>query len=110
MADLNDRLKAFEQQINHSSELAFRIEARTSKLFGLWAGEKLGLSGDDVKTYAGEVVSANLEEKGYDDIIRKVKADFDAKGITVSTHMMQETLIKCEENAKVQIMEDTNAA
>ena len=55
--------------------------ARRNKLLGLWAAEKLGLTGDDADAYAKEVVMADFEEAGDDDVFRKVRKDFDAKGV-----------------------------
>ena len=59
---LEDRKDAFEKKYAHDQELMFKVEARTSKLFGLWVAEQIGLSGPDADTYAKEVVAANLEE------------------------------------------------
>ena len=58
--------------------------ARRNKLLGLWAAEKLGKSGEDADAYAKEVVRADFEEAGDDDVFRKVRADFDAAGIAQS--------------------------
>jgi hypothetical protein len=103
MTGFNDREKAFENKFARDEQSSFAIEARTSKLFGLWAAEKLGLSGDDAKTYAGEVVGANLEEAGYKDILRKVKKDFESKGLNVSDHVMDVALQQAESEARKQL-------
>ncbi|MCD8496754.1 MAG: DUF1476 domain-containing protein [Alphaproteobacteria bacterium] len=89
MTGFNDRKDAFEGKYAHEEKLSFELEAKTAKLFGLWAAEKLGLEGADAQTYAGEVVAANLEEAGFTDIIRKVSMDFEAKGIEISQHMIE---------------------
>ena len=60
MSTFDDREQAFEQKFAHDEKISFAVEARLSKLYGLWAAEKIGLSGADAQTYAGEVVSANL--------------------------------------------------
>ena len=64
----------------------FKANARRNKLLGLWAAGKLGLSGADAEAYAKEVVVADLEEAGDDDVFRKIRKDFDAKGVTDSDH------------------------
>lgn len=104
MTGFNDRKDAFENKYAHDQEMMFKLEARTSKLFGLWAAELLGLSGADAETYAKEVVGANLEEAGYEDIKRKVRKDFDEKGVSVSDHMMDTMLEKAGEDAKKQLL------
>lgn len=100
MTTFDNRGKNFESKFAHDEKLDFAIEAKLSKLYGLWAAEKLGLDGADALTYAGEVIEANLEEPGFDDILRKVRADFDEKGLEISDHIMQEELKICLTKAK----------
>ena len=103
MTTFDDREKAFENTFAHQEKLDFAVEARLSKLYGLWAAEQLGLDGADAETYAGEVVEANLEEPGFLDILRKVRADFDEKGLDISDHVMEAELEKCLAEAKKQL-------
>jgi hypothetical protein len=84
MASINDREKAFEAKFALDEELRFKAEARRNKLLGLWAAGLLGKSGDDADAYAKEVVAADFEEAGHEDVVRKVKADFDAAGVARS--------------------------
>lgn len=88
MTGFDDRKDAMESKYAHDQKLGFELEAKCSKIFGLWAASQLGLEGKDAQTYAGEVVGTNLDEPGFDDIIRKVMKDFEAKGIEVSHHML----------------------
>ena len=103
MSTLDNRGKNFENKFAHDEKLDFAVEARLSKLYGLWAAEKLGIDGANAETYASEVVTANLEEPGFDDILRKVRADFDEKGLQISDHIMEAELGKCLCEAKKQI-------
>jgi hypothetical protein len=89
MSNFEEREKGFERKFAHDEELKFRATARRNKLFGLWAAEKLGLSGDDAQSYAKEVVKADLKEPGEEDVFRKVRADFDAKGVEQSDHQIR---------------------
>lgn len=84
MADFKDRESAFENKFAHDEEKRFRAVARRNKLLGLWAAEKLGLSGDAADAYAKEVVLADFVEAGDEDVIRKVLADFKAKGLDLT--------------------------
>lgn len=104
MSGFEDREKAFESKYAHEEKLGFDVEARGSKLFGLWAAKQMGLEGPDALTYAHEVVESNLEEAGFEDVLRKVRADFEEKNIKVSAHMMKVELDKALEEAKKQIM------
>lgn len=103
MTTFDNRETAFENKFAHDEKLDFAVEARTSKLFGLWAAAQLGLSGQDAGTYAADVVGANLEEKGFNDILRKVRKDFDAKGLQITDHTMDIELQKALVEAKKQI-------
>lgn len=75
MSTFDDRQNAFEAKFAHDSEMQFRAEARRNKLLGLWAAEKLGKSGDDAASYAAEVVKADFEEAGDEDVFRKLAND-----------------------------------
>lgn len=105
MTGFDDMKKSHEAQYAHNEKCSFDVEARCSKLYGLWAAEKLGLDGADAKSYAMEVVEANLEEPGFDDVIRKVRADFEQKALDISEHTMRTELDLCLEEARRQIMD-----
>ena len=75
MSTFDDRENAFENKFAHDEAMKFKAEARTNKLLGLWAAELLGKSGDDAAAYAAEVVKADFEEAGHEDVVRKVAAD-----------------------------------
>ncbi len=92
MADMSDREKAFENKFAHDEELKFKAMARRNKLLGLWAAEKMGKSGADAAAYAKEVVKADFEEAGDEDVFRKVRGDFDAAGIDQSDHQIRRTM------------------
>ncbi|MEM7680264.1 MAG: DUF1476 domain-containing protein, partial [Pseudomonadota bacterium] len=103
----DDREKAFRKQHEMEEKLSFDVEARLSKLYGLWAAEKLGIvAEEDAKTYAMSVVEANLDEPGFDDILRKVRADFEEKGVDISDEEMSKVLDKTLAEAKVQIEQE----
>ncbi len=79
MNTFDDREHAFEAKFAHDAEMQFRAEARRNKLLGLWAAELLGKSGDDAAAYAAEVVKADMEEPGEEDVYRKVAGDLGDK-------------------------------
>jgi hypothetical protein len=78
--------------------LQFKANARRNKLLGLWAAEKLGLSGDAANAYAKEVVMSDFEESGDHDVFKKIRKDLDAKGVAQSDQdirrMMDELMAK----------------
>lgn len=84
MSTFDDRENAFENKFAHDEELKFKATARRNKLLGLWAAEKLGLSGDEANEYAKSVVRSDFEEPGEEDVYRKIRHDFDEAGVSVS--------------------------
>ncbi|HEU4359601.1 MAG TPA: DUF1476 domain-containing protein [Xanthobacteraceae bacterium] len=76
------REEGFEKQFAHDEELKFKAMARRNKMLGLWAAGILGKSGADAEAYAKEVVLADFEEAGDNDVLRKVAKDLQPKGIT----------------------------
>lgn len=85
MTTFDDREKAFEKKFAHDQDLKFKAEARRNNMLAAWAAEKLGITGEEaVSNYKKDVRRADLEEAGDDDVFRKVRADFDAKGVSVA--------------------------
>jgi len=76
------REEGFEKKFAHDEELRFKALARRNKLLGLWAAGLLGKSGADAEAYAKEVVLADFEEAGDNDVVRKVVKDLAGKGVT----------------------------
>lgn len=89
MSSMKDREDGFEKKFAHDEELKFKANARRNKLLGLWAAEMLGKSGDEAEEYAKEVVRADFEEAGHEDVFRKVRGDFDAAGVQQSDHQIR---------------------
>ena len=79
MTTFDDREHAFEAKFAHDADMQFKADARRNKLLGLWAAELMGKSGDDAAEYAKEVVKADFEEAGHEDVVRKVAADLGDK-------------------------------
>jgi hypothetical protein len=103
VTSFDDRKDAFEKKYAHDQEMMFRLEARTSKLFGLWAADQLGLSGEDAKAYAADMVASNLAEAGFSDIKQKARKDFDEKGVAISDHVIETMVHKYMQDAKSQL-------
>ena len=101
MTTFDDRENAFESKFAHDSEMQFRAEARRNKLAGLWAAGLLGKSGDEAATYAMEVVSADFEEAGDEDVVRKIVADLAGKASADEVRAKLKELLPV---AKAQLM------
>jgi hypothetical protein len=92
MSSFDQRADGFEKKFAHDEELRFKAAARRNRKLGLWAAEKLGKTGPDADSYAVEVVSADFEEAGDDDVFRKIRKDFDAAGVAQSDHQIRRTM------------------
>lgn len=94
MTSIQDREKAFEAKFALDEELRFKAEARRNKLVGLWAAGLLGKMDGEAEAYAKDVIAADFEEVGHEDVVRKIKADFDAAGVA-----------RTEDDIRVQMIE-----
>ena len=103
MTTFDKREEGFEKKFAMDEELQFKADARRNKLLGLWAAEKLGLSGDEAEAYAKSVVMADFEEAGDEDVFRKISADFDAKSVDQSDHQIRRTMDELMATAVQQI-------
>jgi hypothetical protein len=103
MTTFDKRAEGFEKQFAHDEELKFKATSRRNKLLGLWAAEKLGRKGPDADSYAKEVVMADFEEAGDDDVFRKVRSDFDAAGVAATDQEIRTTMIDLMGKAIQQI-------
>ena len=103
MTTFDKREDAFEKQFAHDEELRFKATARRNKLLGLWAAEKLGLTGADADAYAKSVVLSDFEEVGDHDVLRKIRTDFDAKGVEQSDHQIGRVMTELMEKAIADI-------
>jgi hypothetical protein len=81
MTTFDKREEGFEKQFAHDEDLRFKAMARRNKLLGLWAAGILGKNGNDAEAYAKEVVLADFEESGDNDVVRKVMKDLAGKGV-----------------------------
>jgi hypothetical protein len=103
MTTFDKREEGFEKQFAHDEELKFKATARRNKLLGLWAAEKLGLSGAAAEAYAKEVVMSDFDEAAGHDVFGKLRKDFDAKGVTQSDHQIRRTMDEFLAQAVAQI-------
>ncbi len=89
MTTFNKRKESFERKFAHDEEQRFKAVARRNKLLGMWAAENLGMTGERAVEYAKDVVRADFEEPGEEDVFRKIRKDFDEAGVDVSDHVIR---------------------
>ena len=103
MALFEDRKKGHESKYAHDQDVRFRVTARRNKLLGLWAAGLLGKSGEDAEAYAREVVAADFEKPGDDDVVEKVLADCRAAKVEIDEHKLRRQMQTLEEEARRQV-------
>jgi hypothetical protein len=103
MTTFDKREDAFEKKFAHDEELKFKAYARRNKMLGLWAAGVLGLSGSEAEEYAKQVVLADFEEAGEEDVFRKVKQDFAARGVSESEQTIRTKMAEFLKTAVEQI-------
>jgi hypothetical protein len=97
------REEGFEKQFAHDEELKFKAGARRNKLLGMWAAEKMGLSGAQAEAYAKEVVMADFEQPGDHDVFVKIRKDFDGKKVALSDQDIRRAMDELMAQAIAQI-------
>ena len=103
MTTFEERQKGFERKFALDEELKFKATARRNRLLGLWVAGEMGITGDAAQAYAREVVKADLAEPGEEDVFRKIRADFDAKGVNQSDHKIRRMMTEMMGQAIAQI-------
>ena len=104
MTDFNDRERGEEAKFAHDENMAFRILARRNRLLGQWAAARMGLTSEETDAYAREVVQAEFEEGGDEDVIRKVLGDLLTAGVETDEGIVRAALSDKAAEARRQFM------
>ena len=105
MTTFDNRETAFENKFAHDEEMQFKAVARRNKLVGLWAAELMGLTGAAAEDYAKEVIKADFEEAGHEDVVRKLAADLGDKSDPNTIRVKMDELLA---EAKSQMMSEAD--
>ena len=104
MNKFDEREKSFEKKFVKDQELQFKVAARSNKYLGEWVSSKLGKNKDDKQNYIQEIIKADMEEAGSEDVFRKVKRDFKSSSINIDDseirNQMEKALLRAKEDFK----------
>ena len=100
MNKLNEREKSFEKKFANDQELQFKVSAKRNKYLAEWASSKLGKNDEQKKNYINEIIKADLEEVGDEDVFRKVKKDFENSDINIDDSEIRNQMSLALERAK----------
>ena len=105
MTTFDDREKAFETLYARDQELQFKIVARRNRLLGHWAAGLMGLTTEEADAYAKDVVRADFEEAGDEDVIRKLLGDLTSAQVDIDDARIREALAEKAVEARRQYIE-----
>ena len=105
MTTFDDRERAFESIYARDQELQFKIAARRNRLLGTWAAELMDLTAVEAEAYAKDVVRADFEEAGDEDVIRKLLGDLTSAGVDIDESRIREALEAKQVEARRQFIE-----
>ena len=100
MSKFDERQKGFEKKFAKDQELQFKVAARGNKYLGEWAGDQLGKIGEEKQNYIQEIIKADMEEAGSEDVFRKVKKDFQAASVNMDDSEIRNQMEKASLRAK----------
>lgn len=105
MTTFDERERAFETKFARDQEMQFRITARRNKLLGAWAAQLMGLTEVEAESYARDVIHADFEEAGDEDVVRKLLGDLTAAGVDCDEARIREALANKQVEARRQLIE-----
>jgi hypothetical protein len=108
MSTFDDRQRAFETKFARDEEMQFRIIARRNRLLGEWAARLMGLDQAEAESYAKDVIRADFEEAGDEDVVRKLLGDLTSAGVDCDEAKIREALGHKLVEAKRQLIESTD--
>ena len=104
MNKFNEREKSFEKKFAKDEELQFKLAARSNKYLGEWVSSELGKNEEEKKNYIREIIKADMEEAGSEDVFRKVRKDFISASISIDDSeikdQMEKALLRAKEDFK----------
>ena len=100
MSKFDEREKSFEKKFQMDEELQFKVAARSNKYLGEWVSSKLGKNEEEKKKYIQEIIKADMEEAGSEDVFRKVKNDFKSASVNMEDSEIRDQIEKAFLRAK----------
>ena len=104
MNKFNEREKSFEKKFQVDEELKFKVQARSNKYLAEFACLKLGKKEEEKINYTQEIIKADMEEAGQEDVFRKIKKDFEIGKVTIQDseirNEMEKALLRAKEDFK----------
>ena len=104
MNKFDEKEKSFEKKFAMDEELQFKLAARSNKYLGEWVSSELGKNEEEKKNYIQDIIRADMEEAGREDVFRKIKKDFQTASISIEDSEIRDQM----EKALLRAKEDFN--
>ena len=104
MNKFNDREKGCEKNFQIDQELQFKVQARSNKYIAEFISLKLEKTAEEKEKYIQEIIKADMEEAGQEDVFRKIKKDVQIASVAIEDaeirDEMEKALIRAKEDFK----------
>ena len=100
MNKFDEKEKSFERKFAMDEELQFKLAARSNKYLGEWVSSELGKNEEEKKNYIQDIIRADMEEAGSEDVFRKIKKDFQTASISIEDSEIRDQMAKALLRAK----------
>jgi len=81
-------------------EIQFKIQARSNKYIAEFVSSRLGKSDEEKQAYIQEIIKADMEEAGTEDVFRKIKKDFQEASYSIEESEIRDEMEKSLNRAK----------
>ena len=96
----SEREKGFEKKFVRDEELQFKVQARSNKYIAEFVSNKLNKTEDEKQKYIQEIIKADMEEAGNEDVFRKIKKDLQQASINIEDSEIRDEIEKALNRAK----------
>jgi len=96
----NERKKGFEKKFVNDQEFQFKVAARSNKYLADFVCSKLKKNEKEKEIYITEIIKADMEEPGQEDVFRKIKKDFSSASLDIEESEIREQMEKALSRAK----------
>ena len=100
MNKFDEREKSFEKKFAKDQELQFKVAARSNKYLAEFVCSRLGKADQEKQAYIQEIIKADMEEAGSEDVFRKIKKDFQKASISIDDSEIRNQIEKAFSRAK----------
>lgn len=107
MSSFEERERGEESKFAHDANLRFKAEARRNKHLAHWASAQMGVeAADDIANYVAEVIAADMTTAGFEDVVSKIKADFDEKNVAIDEAAIRAKIAEFDGKAREEILSE----